>query len=64
LNPTDEKTCVLILRLWREARQPESAPPVWRGMIEEVATGERVYVKNMGEIVSIIEQQLKKIGQI
>jgi hypothetical protein len=53
---------ILILRLWREERASRDAPVIWRGAIEIVGSGEQYYVKNMDEIMMLIEQQLASIG--
>jgi hypothetical protein len=53
---------VLILRLWKEERENDANPAVWRGMIEDVNSGERVYVKNMDEIMLLIRQHIEEMG--
>ncbi len=52
------KTHGFVVRLWYEPREIESAAPEWRGWIECVATGERRYVRNVGEIATVIESYL------
>jgi hypothetical protein len=59
MNPPSEPARVLILRFWRETRQFEGAPAVWRGMVEDAISGERVYVKEIEEILTLIVHTLK-----
>jgi len=47
---------VFMVRIWRERREIEGAPPEWRGAIEHVASGERRYVKQVDEIVAFISR--------
>ena len=58
----DRSISVIILRLWREAREPEDSPAIWRGEVEMVGSGERYYVKNLDEIMLLIHQQLEEMG--
>ena len=58
----EEKTQSFIVRVWVEPREKEDAPPEWRGMIEHVASGERLYLKNLNEITFFIVPHLKKMG--
>jgi hypothetical protein len=58
----DENLRVLVLRLWREPREIEGAQAVWRGVVEDVSSGNQYYVKDLGEINQVIIQQLKEMG--
>jgi hypothetical protein len=53
---------VLILRLWREERELKDLPAVWRGEVEVVGSQEHYYVKNIDEIVLLINQRLSEMG--
>lgn len=41
-----------------EPREIENAPPVWRGMIEHVASGNRHYVNSLSEVEFFIASYL------
>ncbi len=58
----DLNLSVLIVRLWREEREPEDAPAIWRGEVEVVGSDERYYVKSLDEIMLLIAQQLSAMG--
>jgi hypothetical protein len=53
---------VFILRIWREAREIEGAPPQWRGMIEHVPSGERRSVQTLDSISAFIVPYLIGMG--
>jgi hypothetical protein len=46
----EDDTQVFIVRFWRETRELEGAHPIWRGSVEHLPSGRRVYVKNLKEV--------------
>ena len=46
----EEDTQVFIVRFWRETRELAGAHPIWRGSVEHVPSGKRIYVKNFKEV--------------
>jgi hypothetical protein len=48
------KTYVFVVRLWREPREIEGAAPEWRGVVESVVTGERVYFRSLDKMNAFI----------
>ena len=46
----EDDTQIFIVRFWRETREIEGAHPIWRGSVEHVPSGRRVYVKNFKEV--------------
>lgn len=50
----EEDTQVFIVRFWRETRELEGAHPIWRGSVEHVPSGQRVYVKNFEEAKGVM----------
>jgi hypothetical protein len=47
-----------VVRLWLEPREIENAAPVWRGVIEHVTTGKRLYMNNLDQIKAFIASYL------
>lgn len=43
-----------LIRLWREG------PGVWRGMLEDPNSGERIYFKDVDELLAFLRQQVKR----
>ncbi len=56
MNPPEDSMCVFIVRLWLEAREIPDADPEWRGTVEHVPSGHRVYVKCLDEITGFISR--------
>jgi hypothetical protein len=54
LESFEEDTQVFIVRFWRESRELASAHPVWRGSVEHMPSGQRIYVKNFKEVESVM----------
>ena len=52
-----------VVRLWLEPREITNAAPVWRGVIEHVPTGKRMYMKNLDQIKAFIESYLPETGK-
>ncbi|HEV7216110.1 MAG TPA: hypothetical protein VGP33_13430 [Chloroflexota bacterium] len=43
----DERSHSFVLRIWEEPREQDGAEPIWRGSMEEVLTGTRVYFSTL-----------------
>ena len=54
----EENTHAFVVRVWLEPRELEGAQPEWRGVIEHVPSGERLYIKDLEEVVSFIGSYL------
>lgn len=46
----DEDAQVFIVRIWREPREIAGAEPEWRGVVEHVASKQRRFIRELGEI--------------
>ncbi len=57
-----DNTHAFIVRFWLEPRELENARPIWRGVIEHVASGRKLYLKNLEEIKAFIAFYLPEIG--
>jgi hypothetical protein len=62
MNSPEKNRQVFVVRIWREAREIEGKLPEWRGMIESVHSGERRYLKNLGDIAAFIAPYLCRMG--
>ncbi len=58
----EDNTHVFIVRVWLEPREIEGAPLEWRGSVEHVPSGNRCYVKELGEIAGFVAPYLKQMG--
>jgi hypothetical protein len=54
LESFEEDTQVFIVRFWNETREKEGACPIWRGSVEHVSSGRRIYVNNIEEIGGVV----------
>ena len=50
-KPTNQ---AFVLRLWREDNEADSG--IWRGWIQHVGSGEKVFVQNLPDFLDFIEQ--------
>ncbi len=57
-----DDTQVFILRIWREKRDTTGVEPLLRGVIENLPSRQKRYVKNKEEIMEFISIHLQKIG--
>jgi hypothetical protein len=46
-----------------EPREIEDAKPVWRGVVEHVSSGRKLYLKNLKEIKAFIESYIGEIDE-
>ena len=56
-----KETHSFVLRCWREPRELEAAESVWRGEVEHVPTGKRIYCKNFEELKGFLASYLPEI---
>lgn len=52
---------VFILRFWQEPRGSETSTPELRGVIEDVPSGERRYVRDIGQVCDILNSALQEL---
>lgn len=58
MNPYEDGTLVFILRAWVEKREIEQQAPERRGVILNAVTGERVYWKNLDEVMAFLQRNI------
>lgn len=51
-----------IVRIRIEPREVVGAEPIWRGVVEDVATGERRYFQHMSSLVEFLSAYLRRMG--
>ncbi len=59
-----EETHSFILRCWLEPREIETAEPVWRGEVEHVPTGNRIYFRSFDELKRFLASYLPGITEV
>jgi hypothetical protein len=57
-----ETTQAFVVRIWLEPRQKKNAQPVWRGVIERVDNGDRVYFDQLEKMNIYFAKYLREIG--
>jgi len=57
-----ETTQAFVVRIWLEPRQMKNAQPVWRGVIERVDNGDRVYFDRLDKMMTYFSEYLNEIG--
>ena len=57
-----ETTQAFVVRIWIEHQQRKNAKPVWRGVIERVDSGERVYFDQLDKISTYFARYLDELG--
>jgi len=58
----NETTQAFVVRIWIEHQQRKNAQPVWRGVIERVDNGERVYFDQLDKIHAYFARYLDELG--
>lgn len=56
------ETHVFIVKLWNEARDVPDASVIWRGSVENIATGGIKYFQSPAELVSHLTEQSGGFG--
>ena len=63
MNSFEANSHSFIVRFWVEPREIEDAKPVWRGVVEHVSSGRKLYLKNLKEIKAFIESYIGEIDE-
>ena len=58
MNSKEDNSHTFIVRFWLEPRELENAGPIWRGVVEHVASGRKLYLKNLEEVKQFIVSYL------
>ena len=58
MNPNRDNNHAFIIRFWLEQRELDDARPIWRGVVEHVASGEKLYLKNIEDVKQFIVSYL------
>ncbi|MEJ2430603.1 MAG: hypothetical protein P8075_17050 [Deltaproteobacteria bacterium] len=56
----EASTHSFIVRVWLEPRECKDAVPQFRGVVQHVPSGERIYVRDLAEIAEFIAPYLGK----
>ena len=58
----EDRTAVFIVRIWCE-RGDDSAPaPEWRGSVEHVQSGKRMFFRHLDAVIDFMKPHLEGIG--
>lgn len=57
-----DRSASFIVRIWREPGEYEGAACEWRGSIEHIGTGQRVFFRELGVIETFLKPHLEAIG--
>jgi hypothetical protein len=49
-----------LIRIWEEPREIAEQPPLWRGTIEHLDGGERIYFQDFDSMVAFIRRLLEE----
>lgn len=54
MNPDEQASRAFLIRVWRERRDLPEDPPIWRGSIDDVDGGARIYFVSLPEMVDYV----------
>ena len=55
-------THAFVVKIWLEAAPTPRRPPIWRGHVTHVRSGQRRSVKSLCEIMTFLAIHLQKLG--
>lgn len=58
----EDRTAVFIVRIWCERGDADSVSPEWRGSVEHVESGQRVFFRNLEAVLEFMKPHLQGIG--
>ena len=54
MDPEERASSAFLIRVWRERREIPEDSPIWRGSIDDVDGGGRVYFMTLPELVDYV----------
>ena len=64
LSEFEKSAFSFVIRIWKENRADPSCEPFWRGWLQHVQTGQKIYFHETNEIARIIDQYLDSDAEI
>ncbi|WP_167285161.1 hypothetical protein [Marilutibacter alkalisoli] len=58
----EDRTAAFIVRVWNEHRNDDVVAAEWRGSIEHVQSGQRVFFRHLETVVDFMKPHLEGIG--
>lgn len=58
----EDRTTAFIVRVWNEHRDDDVVAAEWRGSIEHVQSGQRVFFRHLETVVEFMKPHLEGIG--
>lgn len=58
----EDRTAAFIVRIWCERGDADSAIAEWRGSVEHVQTGQRVFFRHLEAVLEFMKPHLESIG--
>jgi hypothetical protein len=62
MSSIQDNSHTFIARFWLESREIKNAKPIWRGVIEHVASGQRRYLQDLDEVKAFVASYLQGKG--
>ncbi len=62
MDPPETDTHSFIVKIWLEETVQEAGKATWRGHITHVPSGERRYLRHLGDILDFIKPYLERMG--
>lgn len=59
MRPIDERSFTYVVKIWEERRDLVGAEPTWRGSVDNVQTGVRVY---FGTLIELSDYLFRECG--
>ncbi|AWV07659.1 hypothetical protein C9I47_1972 [Lysobacter maris] len=58
----EDRTAAFIVRVWSERSDSETVAAEWRGSVEHVQSGQRVFFRHLETVVDFMKPHLEGIG--
>ena len=58
----EDRSAAFIVRIWCERGDATSVSPEWRGSVEHVQTGQRVFFRHLDAVLAFMKPHLEGLG--
>lgn len=58
----EDRTAAFIVRIWCERGEAATTVPEWRGSVEHVQTGQRIFFRHLDAVLDFMKPHLETIG--
>jgi hypothetical protein len=62
MSAFEDNAFSFVVKIWRERREVQGGKPLWRGRVDYVQGGERVYFHRLDLLITFLKEVIGEMG--